>query len=315
MKMAEEDFVGIDVAKDWLDVGLLQTGERFKVDNAEPGWKALIVQLKGRRIKAIGLEPSGGYERGVARALCGAGFMVRNVNPHKLRHHAKALGRQAKNDALDAMVIASFTATMPTRPMHRDPLIEQLGELVIARRQLSDDKVSLSNQLEQVRDGMVRRMFQSRLRQIQNQMLLLDKRIAQLIAGDPGLAHKDRLIRSLPGAGPVLSHTIVALAPELGEATRREIAALAGLAPYDFDTGKFRGKRRIWGGRSELRRVIYMAALTAARCNPVLKSFYQRLITNGKEPKVALVAVARRMLTILTAMLRNNQIWNLAAHT
>jgi len=310
-EMAEEGLVvGIDVAKGWLDVAILETGESFRVDNDAIGWAELLQRLKGRRVRAVGLEPSGGYERDVKQALRKAGLPVRNVNPHKLRHFARALGRLAKNDRLDAAVIARYTADMPTREMRVDPLTEQLAELVGARRQLSDDKVSLKNQLAQVRDPVVRRIFARRLRGIEANILLLNKRLAELVASDAGLAEKDRLIQSFRGAGPVLSHTLLALAPELGQASRREIAALAGLAPYDHDTGIFRGRRSIWGGRAEVRGVLYMAALTACRSNPVLKVFHQRLLAGGKKPKVALIAVARKILTILSAMLRDARPWS-----
>jgi transposase len=310
-EMAEKGLVvGIDVAKGWLDVAVLETGESFRVDNDSAGWALLLQRLRGRRVRAVGLEPSGGYERGAKQALRKAGLPVRNVNPHKLRHFARALGRLAKNDRLDAVVIARYTADMPTREMRVDPLREQLAELVSARRQLTEDKVSLSNQLDQLRDAMVRRLFACRLRSIEANILLIDKRLAELVASDVQLAEKDRLIQSFKGAGPVLSHTLLALAPELGQASRREIAALAGLAPYDHDTGVFRGRRSIWGGRSEVRGMLYMAALTACRCNPVLKAFHQRLCDAGKKPKVALIAVARKILTILSAMLRSNQPWN-----
>jgi transposase len=302
--------VGIDVAKDWLDIALLQTKERFHVDNNRQGWADLIARLKGRTVQAIGIEPSGGYERGLAKALHKAGLPVRNVNPHKLRHYARALGRLAKNDSIDAQVIARFTAEMPTRPFHCDPLTEQLADLVLARRQLSDDKVSLANQLEQVREPTVRRIFVQRLRRIEADILLLGKRIAELVASRADLAARDRLIQSFLGAGPVLSHTLLALVPESGSISRREIAALNGLAPYDHDTGVFKGKRSIWGGRAEVRRVVYMAALAASRANPVLRAFHQRLIAAGKPPKVALVAVARKILTILNAMLRKGQQWS-----
>ncbi|WEJ39951.1 IS110 family RNA-guided transposase [Sinorhizobium prairiense] len=309
--MAEKGLVvGIDVAKGWLDVAVLETGESFRVDNDSAGWALLLQRLRGRRVRAVGLEPSGGYERGAKQALRKAGLPVRNVNPHKLRHFARALGRLAKNDRLDAVVIARYSADMPTREMRVDPLREQLAELVSARRQLTEDKVSLSNQLDQLRDAMVRRLFARRLRSIEANILLIDKRLAELVASDVQLAEKDRLIQSFKGAGPVLSHTLLALAPELGQASRREIAALAGLAPYDHDTGVFRGRRSIWGGRSEVRGMLYMAALTACRCNPVLKAFHQRLCDAGKKPKVALIAVARKILTILSAMLRSNQPWN-----
>jgi transposase len=308
--MGEDLVIGIDVAKGWLDVAVLQTGESFRIGNDTAGWAELIRRLKRRKVKAIGLEPSGGYERGVAKALRKADLPVRNVNPHKLRHYARAVGRLAKNDRIDAWMIARYTAALPTRPMRSDPITDQLADLVIARRQLTDDRVSLANQLEQVRDPTVRRIFTRRLRRIEADVLLINKRIAELVAGHAPFAERDRLIQSFIGAGPVLSHTLLALVPEIGEASRREIAALIGVAPYDHDTGIFKGKRRIWGGRAEVRRVVYMAALSASRSNPLLKAFHQRLIAVGKPPKVALIAVARKILAILSAMLRNGQQWS-----
>jgi transposase len=309
--MAGEGWViGIDVSKAWLDVAVLQTGEVFQVGNDEAGWAELIAKLKGQRITAIGLEPSGGYERLAVRALRKAALPVRLVNPYRARQFARALGRLAKNDRIDALTLAQFTAQLPTREARHDPLIEQMAELVVARRQLTEDKVRLGNQLEQVRDPILKRMSSRRLRRIEAEILLIGKRLAQIVAREPALAAKDRLIQSLPGAGPVLSHTLLALVPEIDDLDRRELAALIGLAPFDDDSGKRAGKRAIWGGRAQVRNVLYMAALTAARCNPALKAFQQRLIASGKSPKAAIVAVARRMLGILLALLRSRQPWN-----
>jgi transposase len=303
-------FVGIDVSKLRLDVAVLETGEAFSVGNDEAGWTELILRVKGRKVKAIGLEPSGGYERGLARALRQAALPVRLVNPYRLRQYARALGRLAKNDRIDAQMIARFTAELPTREPRCDPRIEQMAELVTARRQLTKDKVRLGAQLEQLRDPTLRRMTSQRLRRIEAEILLIGKRLALIVASHADLAARDRLIQSVCGAGPVLSHTLLALAPEIDQANRREIAALVGLAPFDDDSGRRAGKRAIRGGRAEVRNVLYMAALTAARCNPVLKPFRERLIANGKAPKVAIVAVARKMLAIITALLRNRQTWN-----
>lgn len=311
--MAEEGLViGIDVAKGWLDVAMHETRESFRVANDTQGWTILTRRLKSRKVAAIGMEPSGGYERRVAKALRKAGLPVRNVNPHKLRHYARALGRMAKNDRIDAFLIARYTAELPTRPIRSDPVTEQLADLVVARRQLTDDKVSLANQLEQVRDPTVKRIFNRRLCRIDADILLINKRLADLVRSHADLAAKDRLIQSFLGAGPVLSHTLLALVPEIGEASRRQIAALVGVAPYDHDTGVFKGKRCIWGGRAEVRRVVYMAALAASRFNPLLKTFHQRLLDAGKPPKVAIIAVARKILTILSTMLRKQQQWNQA---
>lgn len=300
---------GIDVAKGWLDVAVGESGPGFRLANDPEGWQSLIGRLRALKVGVIGIEPSGGYERGAASALSEAGLDVRNVNPHKLRHFARALGRWAKNDRVDAAVIARYTAQLPTRPVRSDPKARQLAELIVARRQISDDKVSLGNQLSQIVDPALKRIFSARLRRLEADLVLVSKRIAGLIAADPDLARRDRLIQSLPGAGPVLSHTLLALCPEIGQAGRRQLAALVGVAPYDHDTGVMKGRRAIWGGRAEVRRVLYMAALTAARCNPALAAFQRRLVANGKPPKLAIIAVARKILTILTAILRTNQPW------
>lgn len=302
--------VGVDVSKLWLDVAVLQTGVVLRVGNDKAGWAELIARLKGRAIRAIGLEPSGGYERGLARALRKAGLPVRLVNPYRLRQYARAVGVLAKNDTIDAQLIARFTSELPTRAPRHDPLIEQMADLVVARRQLSEDKVRQSNRLEHVRDVVLRRLATQRLRRIQAELTLIERRLAALVASDQTLAAKDRLIRSFKGAGPVLSHTLLALVPELTDTDRRELAALVGVAPFDDDSGKRTGRRRIWGGRAEVRHALYMAALTAARCNPALMAFHQRLIAAGKTPKMALIAVARKILAIIVAMLRSGQPWN-----
>lgn len=301
--------IGIDVAKGRLDVAVLAPHESLRLGNDRAGWAELLGWLNKRKVKAIGLEPSGGYERGVARALRQAGLPVRSVNPYKLRHYARALGRLAKNDRIDASLIARYTAELPTRPVRNDPVLDQLADLVVARRQMGEDKVSLKNQLEQIREPTVRRLFNRRLERIKADILCIEKRIAELVESHAELAHKDRLIQSMLGAGPVLSHTLIALVPELGLACRRQIAALIGLAPYDHESGSFRGKRCIWGGRAEVRRVVYMAGLVASRFNPTLAAFHQRLIAAGKAPKLAIIATARKLLTILNAMLRKQQTW------
>ena len=302
--------VGVDVSKPLLDVAVMQTDEEFRVTNDEAGWADLIKRFKGRKVRVIGLEASGGYERGLIKALRKAGFRVHRVDAYRLRQYARAMGRLAKNDRIDARMIARFAAQMPTREPYVDPLVEQMAELVVARRQRTKDKVRLSNQLEQVRDPMLRRITRQRLQRIEAEILLIGKRLAEIVASDANLATRDRLIQSFLGAGPVLSHTLLALAPEIGEVDRRELAALIGVAPFDDQSGKRNGKRHIWGGRAEVRNVAYMAAMTAARCNPVLRAFKLRLIANGKCKKEAIVAVARRMLGIITALLRTGQEWN-----
>lgn len=304
--------VGVDVSKLWLDVAVLQSGQVRRLANDAAGRRELIRWLQRAEVRAIGLEPSGGYERCLAKALAKAGLPVRLVNPYRLRQYARALGALAKNDPVDARLIARFVAELPTRPPRCDPKLEQMAELVTARRRLTDDKVRLGNQIEHLRDAVLRRMAKRRLTTLEAQILVIAKRIAELVAGEARLKAKDQLIQSAPGAGPVLSHTLIALVPELDEVDRRELAALVGVAPYDDDSGKRHGKRAIWGGRAEVRNALYMAALTASRCNPVLKAFHARLIAGGKAPKAAIIAVARKMLGIIQALLRTAKPWDTA---
>jgi transposase len=181
---------------------------------------------------------------------------VRQLNPARVRQFAKAAGVLAKNDRVDARLIAQFVATLPSREVERDEPTEQLAELVTARRQLSDELIRVNNQAGQVRDPVLQRMHQRRATQIQANILLLDKRIAAVVAQHERMARLERLLRSVPGVGPVLSHTLIALLPELGSLTRKQVAALVGVAPYDFESGHFKGQRKIWGGRAPVRNVL-----------------------------------------------------------
>ncbi|WP_287292662.1 IS110 family transposase, partial [Mesorhizobium sp.] len=302
--------VGIDVAKDRLDVAILETGELFTVDNTEAGYAALVERLSDNEIGAIGVEASGGYERAVLKALWQAGLPVRRINPHRLRQFARAAGINAKNDRIDARLIARFLATLPVHPVELDPSLQLVIELVTARRQLQAELSRVNNQAEHVRDAALKRLAKRRATRLSADILLLDKRIAQAIAADPALAQRDRLLRSTPSVGPVLSATLIALLPELGRLSNRQITALVGLAPYDHDSGKLKGKRCIWGGREPVRNVLYMAALSAGVHNPVFAAFRQRLRSNGKVAKVAIVAVMRKLITTLNAMVRTNKPWN-----
>ncbi|MEN8197865.1 MAG: IS110 family transposase [Pseudomonadota bacterium] len=301
--------VGIDVSKEWLDVAEYPNGEYWRVTNDKAGWRDLCRRLKGRGVRAIGIEASGGYERDVIIALIEAGLPVRNVNPWKLRQFAKAAGLLAKNDRLDAHAIARFVDTLPCHEARHDPDIDRLAELVTARRQLLDDRQRCSNQMELLRDTALRRMHKRRIRLLDADIERLDQRIVEFIAAVPALAERYELLCSMPGVGPVLAATLIAFLPELGRLTNRQIGALVGVVPYDFDSGKMRGIRCIWGGRAKIRRVLFMAAQVAAMHNPVLKAFKQRLIDQGKKPKVAIVAVMRKLIVMLNAMIRDNAPW------
>ena len=300
---------GIDVSKDRLDVAVHPTDEQFSVSNDETGWRMLVRRLKPIGARAIGIEASGGYERGVIGALLETGLPVRSVNAWKLRQFAKASGVLAKNDRLDARTIAWFVATLPSREVRRDPVIDHLAELVTARRQLVDDRQQVGNQTEHLRDAGLRRLQARRIRQLERDLAQLDLRIARAIDASPALGARRDLLCSMPGVGPVLAATLIAQLPELGSLRNRPIGALVGVAPYDFDSGRMRGMRCIFGGRAAVRRVLFMAAQAAALCNPTLKAFKQRLLAAGKKPKVAIVAVMRKLIVTLNAMVRDNAPW------
>jgi transposase len=308
-KMAELSHGGIDVSKDRLDVVVLPDEQCFSAVNDAAGWAELIERLRGFSLAAIGIEASGGYERGILRSLIAAGFSVRLINPFKLRQFAKACGVLAKNDRLDARMIARFVATMPTRPAQRNEAAERLAELLTARRQLSDEKVAAQNASKLLEDSMLQRLYRRRITRLEADIVLLDRRLAEIVAANAALAQRYELLTSMPGVGPVLAVTLLALLPELGQMSRRQVAALVGVAPYDFESGKLKGMRCIWGGRAPIRHVLYMAALIASRCNPALKAFHNRLKAAGKKSKVVIVAVMRKILTMLNAMVRDNAAW------
>jgi len=303
-------FCGIDVSKDRLDVMVLPENECCSVSNDAGGWTTLVERLHNFSISAIGLEASGGYERGVIRTLLAAGMPVRQVNPFKLRQFARASGVLAKNDPLDARLIASFVAIMPTRPAQRQtPAAGRLTEMLAVRRQLSAEKVAAENASRLLEDTMLRRLSRRRIARLATDIDMLDKHLVDIVGTDATLAHRYQLLTSMPGVGAVLACTLIALLPELGRMNRKQVAALVGVAPYAFESGTLKGRRCIWGGRANVRQVLYMAAMSASNWNPVLKAFHDRLEAAGKKPKVAIVAVMRKMMIMLNAMVRDNVGW------
>ena len=307
--MAMLSFGGIDVSKDRLDVMVLPEEQCSSVNN-DAGWAELVEQLRGSSIAAIGIEASGGYERGVMRALLAADLPVRQVNPFKLRQFARASGVLAKNDPLDARLIASFVAIMPTRPAQRQaPAAERLTEMLAVRRQLSAEKVAAENASRLLEDAMLRRLSRRRIARLAADIDLLDRHLVAIVGTDAALAHRYRLLTSMPGVGVVLACTLIALLPELGSMNRKQVAALVGVAPYAFESGTLKGRRCIWGGRANVRQVLYMAAMSASNWNPAFKAFHDRLKAAGKLPKVAIVAVMRKMITTLNAMVRDDVVW------
>jgi transposase len=308
--MAMLSFAGIDVSKDRLDVMVLPEEQCSSVSNDPTGWAKLVEQLRGSSIAAIGLEASGGYERGVMRSLLAAGMSVRQVNPFKLRQFAKASGVLAKNDPLDARMIASFVAIMPTRPAQpRAPALERLVEMLAVRRQLSAEKVAAENASRLLENAMLQRLSRRRIARLAADIDMLDERLVEIVVANAALAHRYRLLTSMPGVGPVLACTLIALLPELGHMSRKQVAALVGVAPYAFESGKLKGKRCVWGGRAPIRHVLFMAAMSASNWNPLLKRFHDRLAATGKLPKVVIVAVMRKMITTLNAMVRDDVVW------
>jgi transposase len=308
--MATLSFCGIDVSKDRLDVMVLPEQQCSFVRNDAAGWAELVKQLRSFSIAAIGLEASGGYERGVMRALLAANMPVHQINPFKLRQFAKASGILAKNDRLDARVIASFIAIMPTRPAQRhSPAIERLTEMLTVRRQLSDEKIAVQNASAMLEDAMLLRLSRRRIGRLAADIDMLDSSLVEIVQADAVLAHRYRLLTSMPGVGLVLACTLIALLPELGSMSRKQVAALVGVAPYAFESGKLKGKRCIWGGRAPVRHVLYLAAMSASNWNPVLKAFHNRLKAAGKLHKIVIVAVMRKMITMLNAMVRDDLVW------
>lgn len=311
--MAQEKvFVGIDVSKERLDVAIWPIGEALEVRNDRDGLRELIRQLRRLPAEAIALEASGGYERRPLRALLDAGLPARLVNPLRVRQFAKACGILAKNDRLDAVAIARFVAAVPQRPVQRSRTTEALAELVTARHQLTDELTRAKNQAQHSGQPVIARLAKRRIERLKADLLLLDKTIATAVAADAELARKNELMRSVPGVGPVFAHSLLALMPELGSLTNRQAASLLGVAPFDFDSGAFKGQRHIFGGRRDLRDIAYMAAMVATSSNPIFKTFSDRLRAAGKKPKVAIVAVMRKLITTLNAMLRDNLPWRYA---
>ena len=309
-KMAQQDvFAGIDVSKARLDLCLWPGGESHVFTNDRKGCESLVRRLLKLGPVAIGLEASGGYEREALAALREAGLPAHRLNALRVRRFAQGCGIMAKNDRIDAMVIARFLACVPQREVIHDPAAAALAELVTARRQLVDELTRCTNQAEHAGQAVLRRLAARRTARLKADVLMLDRAIAAAVAADERMARRARLMRSFPGVGPVLAHTLLAFMPELGSLTGKQAGALVGVAPFDCESGTFKGQRRILGGRKPVRDAAYMAALVAGRHNPVIATFKQRLAKAGKPPKVIIVAIIRKLVVTLNAMLRDDQPW------
>jgi transposase len=307
---SEGPYVGIDVAKDRLDIAIRPAGDLWSMANDAPGIAEVVHQLAQLHPKLVVLEATGGLQMPVAGALATAGLPVAMVNPRQVRDFARATGRLAKTDRLDAQVLAHFAqAVQPTPYALADVQTQDLTALLTRRHQVIEMLTAEKNRLRAPRLESVRQRVQEHIRWLQQELNGLDKDLDHTIRQSPLWREKDNLLRSVPGIGPVVSITLLAKLPELGTLSRRQIAALVGVAPLNRDSGRMRGKRIVWGGRARVRAALYMAALSASRYNPVIKAFYQRLLTAGKAKKVALTACIRKLLTILNAMLKHGTPW------
>lgn len=308
--MSQEPFwIGIDVSKQRLDVAARPTGEVWQVANDEAGIAALVATLAALPVTLVVLEATGGLEVPVTTALTLAGIAAAVVNPRQARDFAKGVGRLAKTDRIDAQVLAHFAEVVRPEPKALPAeAAQQLAALVSRRRQLNDMLV-----MEQNRLGSTPAAFRQDIREhiewLKSRLRNNDKDLRKWLQSSPLWREKDDLLQSVPGIGPVNSATLLACLPELGQLDRKKIAALVGVAPMNRDSGKMRGKRTIWGGRADVRKALYMAAMVAVRFNPTLKAFYERLLAAGKLKKVALIAAARKLLTMLNAMVRDQAHW------
>jgi transposase len=306
----ERTFVGLDVAKDRLDVHVRPTGESGAVADDEAGLGELLTRLRALRPTLIVLEATGGYEVAVAAALAHAGLPVAVVNPRQIRDFARATGQLAKTDALDAQVIARFAETVQpaARPLATEEA-QALGELVARRRQLVDMLGAEQNRRRQAHDRGLQKRITAHVSWLSRALEELEEDITRLIRSSPVWREKENLLTSVPGIGDVTAHSLIAELPELGQLSRRRIAALVGLAPLNRDSGHWRGRRMIGGGRPVVRRALFMATLVAIRYNPTIGAMYHRLTGAGRPKKVAVIAAMRKLVTILNAMLRDERSW------
>ena len=304
-----EKVIGIDVGKEKLDVNLIGHKKVKEWGNGSPGREKLSEWIEKQGPKLVVLEASGGYEAALASELFARGVPVAVVNPTRVRAFAKAEGLLAKTDKIDARMIARFGATMKPKPQERrDQAQLELNQWVTRRRQVVEMRVAEKNRLETALGG-IKADIERHIEWMTTEIEALEKLINQAIMDNPAWRETARRLETTPGIGAITASTLVADLPELGQLNRQKIAALVGVAPFNRDSGKRRGKRHIFGGRSSIRSVLYMATLSAIKHNPVIKSFYQRLLDKGKLKKVALTACMRKLLVILNAMVKSQQDW------
>ena len=308
--MSEPIYVGIDISKDTFHVAARPDIIKTHLPNTPAGHHQLCKILQNQTIALVVLEATGGYERPLAAELLNASLPVVVVNPKQVRDFAKGMGQYAKTDPIDAQVLAKFAQIVKPAPKtHATTQTVELSELVRRRRQLNDLRTQESNRLLMIHHVKVKKSITKMIKTLDFQINEIDQLIAEQIDADDDFKNKDRILRSTPGVGPQTSAMLIANLPELGKLNRQQIAALAGLAPWNRSSGKYDGKAHIWGGRKDVRSVLYMAAFTACRFNPVIREFAQRLKQDGKAYKVVITACMRKLLVILNTMIRNQTLW------
>ena len=302
-------FVGIDVAKATLDVAVRPTAETWQVDNEAVGINALVAQLATMAPVLVVLEATGGFEGPLLAALAVAAVLVVRANPRQVRAFAQAIGILAKTDRIDARVLAHFAeAVKPVPRALPDAATQELRAVLLRRRQVVDMLTAERNRLGTV-PARIHQAIQQHIAWLEGQLTSLDDDLTHMIQRSAVGQATETVLQSIPGVGPVLSRTLLAQVPELGTLGHKQVAALVGVAPFNRDSGTLRGPRRVWGGRAEVRAVLYMSTLVATRYNPVIKAFYERLLATGKLKKVALTACMHKLLTIMNAMVRDMTPW------
>lgn len=310
--MSNIEYVGIDVSKNRLDVALGPDQPIESFPNDEEGFRALVKRLRKVSAGMVVMEATGGLQTPLAAFLGGKHIPAIVVNPRQVRDFAKALGHLAKTDAIDARVIQQFAQAVKPQPRPlKDEQARSLSDLVSRREQLIQMRTAEKNRWYTA-SKRVRKDIQAHIKWLDKRLDDVDGELQTMVKESPLWRAKDDLLQSVPGLGPKTSLTLLASLPELGSLNRREIAALVGLAPFNRDSGLFRGRRAVWGGRAQVRSALYMAALSASQYNPVIKAFYLHLLAQGKKKKVALTACMRKLMVILNTMVKNNTHWQTA---
>ena len=310
-----ESFVGVDVSKACLDVHVLPSGEAFQVPRNAQGIDELIRRLRPHAPRVVAVEATGGFETVVAAGLAAAKLAVAVVNPAQVRAFAQALGKRAKTDPIDAAVIARFVqATRPEPRALPDKQTQHLADLITRRRQIVQMLTAERAREKRATNPKAVKSCRRLAKALERELADVDDQLDETVRKSPDWSAKQDILQSVPGVGPVVTRTLLAELPELGTLDRRQVAALCGLAPWTRQSGQWKGKSFIGGGRSAVRAALYMAGLVASRYNPPLKAFYERLVARGNAKTAAIIAVARRLLGILNALLKSGQPWDAGKH-